>query len=85
VQLTQFSKNRQGLCLQINSPRYLEGYIQMNKKQVQELVAVLRNWLAENELPSPVGDGISVFVAPNKCNCDDNLCPVHGGVFSTDY
>ncbi len=51
VYLTQFfGGRRRGLCLQI-SPSYGESYISMNKKQVQELVKELQNWLGENELP----------------------------------
>ena len=39
-----------GLCLRITPP-YTQHNIELNKKQVQQLVKELQNWLGETELP----------------------------------
>ena len=54
--------------MQINTPKIGVSYLQLNKQQTQELVVTLRNWLAENELPAPVGDGIMERVADLECH-----------------
>ena len=48
--LAQFCRSK-GLCLQImrNPP---ETPVELDKKQVQELVKELQNWLGETEFPS---------------------------------
>ncbi len=48
--LVQFyGGEKSGLCLQLTPNE--RGYVQFTKKQVQQLVRELQNWLGETELP----------------------------------